>query len=176
MPVLSAAEGIELVESPIWVRVRADALPEHTRYRDDGCDIHPHCLTCPLPRCRYYEPGGLRALLNARRDRQIVEMRLKGVPVDDLAGRFGVSRRTVFRVLESRARNGHRASEGNGHSGHKRTGATYSEGRASAMPTGRQARRRQAKACPSGGAIQGQHFSQPSNDPDLHSTKEALHA
>jgi len=126
MPVLSAAsaregvsasggEGIELVESPIRAclpvgmgRVRADALPEHTRYRDDGCDIHPHCLSCPLPRCRYDAPGGLRALLNARRDRQIVEMRLKGVPVDDLAWRFGVSRRTVFRVLESRNRNAKR--------------------------------------------------------------------
>ena len=84
-------------------RVRADALPEHTRYRDDGCDIHPHCLTCPLPRCRYDEPGGLRAMLNAQRDREIVEMRLRGVPVDDLAGRFGVSRRTVFRVLSAPA-------------------------------------------------------------------------
>ncbi|HEU4760121.1 MAG TPA: helix-turn-helix domain-containing protein [Dehalococcoidia bacterium] len=80
-------------------RVRSDALPEHTRYRDDGCDIHPHCLTCPLPRCRYDEPGGLRSLVNAHRDRQIVEMRLRGVPVDDLAGRFGISRRTVFRIL-----------------------------------------------------------------------------
>ena len=187
MPVLSAAEGIELVssiggpafsggESPIWVRVRADALPEHTRYRDDGCDVHPHCLTCPLPRCRYAEPGGLRALLNARRDCQIVEMRLQGVPVDDLAWRFGVSRRTVFRVLESRVRNGH--------SGHKGTGATYPEGRAS--PAGQADRRRhapeahrppaEAKACPSGREGQSQHFSQPSNDPDLHSTKEALHA
>ena len=92
---------IELLESPIRLRVRADALPEHTRYRDDGCDIHPHCLTCPLPRCRYDAPGGLRALLNARRDRQIVEMRLMGVPVDDLAWRFGVSRRTVFRILST---------------------------------------------------------------------------
>ncbi len=83
--------------------MRADALPDYTRYRDDGCDIHPHCLTCPLSRCRYDEPGGLRALLNAHRDRQIVEMRLRGVPVDDLAGRFGVSRRTVFRVLSTPA-------------------------------------------------------------------------
>ncbi|MBI2913574.1 MAG: helix-turn-helix domain-containing protein [Chloroflexi bacterium] len=99
---------IELIESPIRSRVRADALPEHTRYRDDGCDIHPHCLTCPLPRCRYDAPGGLRALLNARRDRQIVELRLGGVPVEDLAWRFGVSRRTVFRILESRPQNGRR--------------------------------------------------------------------
>lgn len=83
-------------------RVRADSLPEYTRYRDDGCDIHATCLTCPLPRCRYEEPGGLRAILNDRRDRQIVALRLRGVPVDDLAGRFHISRRTVFRVLAGR--------------------------------------------------------------------------
>ena len=88
--------------APSPKRVRADALPEYTRYRDDGCDVHPTCLSCPLPRCRYEEPGGLRALLNAYRDQQIVRLRLRGVPVDELAIRFGVSRRTVFRVLESR--------------------------------------------------------------------------
>lgn len=29
----------------------AEALSEYT----DGCDIHPHCLSCPLPRCKYDE-------------------------------------------------------------------------------------------------------------------------
>ena len=88
---------------PITVRVRADALPEYTRYRDDGCDVHSHCLTCPLARCRYDEPGGLRALVNAHRDREIVEMRLSGAGVGELAGRFGLSRRSVFRILSGRA-------------------------------------------------------------------------
>lgn len=37
---------------------RNGALPEDTVYLDDGCDIHPHCLTCPLPVCRYDVPGG----------------------------------------------------------------------------------------------------------------------
>lgn len=81
-------------------RVREDALPEHTEYRDEGCDIHPHCLTCPLPRCRYDEPGGLRAILNAHRDQQIIALRLQGVGIEELARRFRVSRRTVFRALE----------------------------------------------------------------------------
>lgn len=82
-------------------RVRADSLPEFTRYRDDGCDVSESCFTCPLPRCRYEEPGGLRSLLNEQRDRQIIQLRLKGVPVDALADHFGISRRTVFRVIGS---------------------------------------------------------------------------
>jgi hypothetical protein len=85
-------------------RVRSDALPEFTRYRDSGCDVQPSCLTCPLPRCRYEEPGGLRALLNKTRDEQIVARRATGIPVAELATRFGVSRRTVFRVLGNKAR------------------------------------------------------------------------
>ena len=87
-------------------RLRHDSLPENTRYRDDGCDISESCFTCPLPRCRYEEPGGLRALLNEQRDRQIIQLRLKGVPVDALADHFGVSRRTVFRVIGSARTNG----------------------------------------------------------------------
>ena len=85
-------------------RVRSDALPEFTRYRDNGCDVHPSCLTCPLPRCRYEEPGGLRALLNKTRDKRIVAQRATGVPVAELAARFSVSRRTVFRVLGNKTR------------------------------------------------------------------------
>jgi hypothetical protein len=105
--VSEAAPAIEQLRMPISAprrpkpRVRADALPEFTRYRDDGCDISASCLTCPLPRCRYEEPGGLRSLLNEQRDRQIIQLRLKGVPVDALADHFGVSRRTVFRVIGS---------------------------------------------------------------------------
>ena len=85
-------------------RVRGDTLPEQTRYRDDGCSIHPECLTCPLERCRFEEPGGLRAVPNAGRDRQIAFLRSKGVAAEMIAGRFGVSRRTVFRIVETAAR------------------------------------------------------------------------
>ncbi len=89
------------IRAPRRPRVRHDSLPENTRYRDDGCDISESCFTCPLPRCRYEEPGGLRSILNEQRDRQIIQLRMKGVPVDALADHFGISRRTVFRVIGS---------------------------------------------------------------------------
>jgi hypothetical protein len=89
---------------PLLERVRRDALPEEIVYRDDGCDMHPRCLTCPLPRCRYDEPGGLRAMLNTYRDQQIVTQRQEGALVDQIAERYSLSRRTVFRILSASAR------------------------------------------------------------------------
>jgi hypothetical protein len=78
---------------------RRDALPEHTQYTDSGCSIHVSCLNCPLVRCRYDEPGGARKLLSEDRDRDILNLRSEGRPVSAIATRFGISRRTVFRVL-----------------------------------------------------------------------------
>lgn len=81
-------------------QVRSDALPEHLDYRDDGCDLFPSCLSCPLPRCRYDVPGGVRALLNRERDHQMRVLKEDtGLTVDEIAERFQVSRRTVFRAL-----------------------------------------------------------------------------
>lgn len=98
-------------------RVRRDALPEEIRYRDDGCDIHPQCLTCPLPRCRYDEPGGLRGMLNAYRDQQIVALRGDGAPVDQIAERYSLSRRTVFRILSTGSRQAVSAAPAAGNGG-----------------------------------------------------------
>jgi hypothetical protein len=92
---------------------RIDALPENTAYADTGCDLYPSCLRCPLPRCRYEEPGGAPAMLRLGRNASISRLaNQQGLGVDQIAQMFGLSRRTVFRVLaEDRdhpARPGHR--------------------------------------------------------------------
>ncbi len=80
-------------------KLRIDALPENYSYRDDGCDIHPACLTCPLPQCRYDNPRGARGMFNEVRDVEIVRLRRKGLAINEIARRYGISRRTVFRVM-----------------------------------------------------------------------------
>ena len=83
-------------------RPREDALPEHVEYRDSGCDLFASCLACPLPRCRYDEPGGARGMLNKVRDEEIRRLRFeRQTSVDDIADMFRVSRRTVFRALRT---------------------------------------------------------------------------
>jgi hypothetical protein len=77
-----------------------DALPENVGYRDEGCDLSPSCLNCRLPICRYDRPGGTRRLRTLDRDEEIVRLRRRErLPIDDVARRFHLSRRTVFRIL-----------------------------------------------------------------------------
>jgi hypothetical protein len=92
------------MDTPLQLPKRIDALPEYTDYADRGCDLFPSCLNCPLPRCRYEERGGAGALMRSGRDASIVAMADdRGMSVDALARMFGLSRRTIFRVLRSRA-------------------------------------------------------------------------
>lgn len=83
-------------------KIRIDALPENSDYSDTGCDLYPSCLRCPLPRCRYDEPGGAQNMLRGGRDAAILRLSGNdGVSVERLAEMFGLSRRTIFRVLRS---------------------------------------------------------------------------
>ena len=93
---------------------RVDTLPEHHTYRDDGCEVSPSCLRCPLPQCKHDEPGWYLREQRAQRDRTMSRLHSReGLSVPLLAHRFGVSKRTVFRVLH-RANGGHAAGKGSG--------------------------------------------------------------
>ena len=88
------------MDTPLELPARIDALPEHMDYSDAGCDLYPSCLNCALPRCRYDSAGGAAAILRPGRDATILRLaRQDGLGVDQLATMFGLSRRTIFRVL-----------------------------------------------------------------------------
>jgi hypothetical protein len=90
------------VDTRLELPLRSDALPEYTDYADTGCDLYPSCLNCPLPRCRYEESGGAPAILRTGRDATILKLANEdGLGVERLAEMFGLSRRTIFRVLRA---------------------------------------------------------------------------
>ena len=76
-----------------------DALPEFFPYRDDGCEVSPSCLRCPLPQCRYDDPLAYQRDLRRERDDAVLQVRLQGVTIAELARRFDLSVRTVHRIL-----------------------------------------------------------------------------
>ena len=77
-----------------------DLLPEEVEWRDEGCEVFPACLSCPLPRCIEEEPRGRQRLKAVLRARQMNALRRNGKSIKEIAGLFGVSNRTVQRALE----------------------------------------------------------------------------
>jgi len=80
--------------------VRSDTLPENTRYKDDGCDASATCLECPLALCKYDDPGWLQRESRRTRDDEIFQLRQERVPVAEISKRFGISTRTVHRIVQ----------------------------------------------------------------------------
>jgi DNA-binding NarL/FixJ family response regulator len=78
-----------------------DLLPEEIDWRDEGCEVFPSCLSCPLPRCVEEQPRGQQRLKMSARRRRMAELRRRGKSVKEIADLFGVSQRTVQRALKN---------------------------------------------------------------------------
>jgi hypothetical protein len=75
-----------------------DRLPEQANYRDEGCDLSPTCLRCPLPLCRYdLPPKRAGALVRVARLQALLA---EGKTADEAAEIMGVCRRTIFRLKQ----------------------------------------------------------------------------
>ena len=68
-------------------------------YRDDGCSLHPECLSCPLPRCKYDDQGMRTWMARQERDCRIRGLHGSGLSAAKVAALVDCSQRTVFRVL-----------------------------------------------------------------------------
>ena len=98
--VMTLAPVISVPDFGTLAPVRSDTLPENTRYKDDGCDVSSTCLSCPLPLCKYDDPGWLQRESRRTRDDEIFRLREERVPVAEISQRFGISTRTVHRIVQ----------------------------------------------------------------------------
>ena len=90
------------MELELMFDTELDLPPEYCHYKDEGCELAESCLNCPFPRCIYDEPRGKQHLLKGRRDREILRQFSKGGKgIKELALAFGISQRTVQRVLKN---------------------------------------------------------------------------
>ena len=77
-----------------------DVVPEHFPYRDEGCEVSPFCLRCPLPQCKYDDPEWFQRQKRDERDgRVMTAMRDEGLSLPEVAVRYSLSQRTIFRIL-----------------------------------------------------------------------------
>jgi len=82
-----------------------DLPPEYCHYRDGGCEFADSCLNCPFPQCIYEQPRGRQRWLKKLREKEMMRLFITGGrEIKELAAMFGVSQRTVQRVLK-RAKN-----------------------------------------------------------------------
>ena len=76
-------------------------MPEEWDYPDRGCELWSSCLQCPFPRCRYDQPGGISSSVRESRNSEIQRLRREGrMTIGELAARFGLSKRTIHRILK----------------------------------------------------------------------------
>lgn len=65
-----------------------------------GCEgISNCCFKCPLKHCRFEVVGGLRALQNVDRNKDIINLRSRGESVANISEQFELSRTTVGRIV-----------------------------------------------------------------------------
>ena len=71
-------------------------------YVDAGCSLFPKCLECPLPRCRYdMRKWELRKTIRNLKIKQGLD---EGRTIKELAEEYGLSERTIWRVVGPRCR------------------------------------------------------------------------
>jgi len=79
---------------------------EYVNWKDEGCDLHPACLECPLLHCIEEQPRGRqKRRLDVRSDAMLM-MKGGGSTVREIAAAYQVSIRTVQRSLRRGNGNG----------------------------------------------------------------------
>ena len=87
-------------DEPENITLHRDLPPEYCQYRDEGCTLYPSCLDCPFPGCVFEERGGMQRRVKTERNETIVRQYYEDKrSVAEIAGRFGVSTRTIHRAL-----------------------------------------------------------------------------
>ena len=87
--------------SKLWnYPLMINSIPEIYPYPDDGCEVSSSCLECPLPKCKHDDPIWYQQEQKKLRDIKVMQVQIdEGLNVAQLAQRFSLSKRTIFRIL-----------------------------------------------------------------------------
>lgn len=72
-------------------------------YEDTGCEAAEQCLSCPLPRCKYDDPSGMKRW---RAIQEVITLIAAGKRTAAIALALGITERTVYRRRALAAREG----------------------------------------------------------------------
>ncbi len=85
------------------------SLPENMNFFDDGCEITyrgntvllPSCLDCPLPICKFDNPGWIKREVTEKRNQTIAQLNTMDWSPHAIAAEMDISVRTIFRVVKA---------------------------------------------------------------------------
>ena len=67
-----------------------------------GCrGISDCCFRCPLEYCRFEVEGGLQAIQNTGRNKEIIQLHKQGQDTTVLSGQFNLSTTTIRRIIKN---------------------------------------------------------------------------
>ena len=95
-----------MMDADTLVRTSVDALGLYA-HPDEGCQHSPLCLDCPLPLCKYDDPGGEARRAKARRDSLVMWHLRRGATVLEIARKTGIGERTIYRIQRNGVGQGH---------------------------------------------------------------------
>lgn len=74
-------------------------LLEYEYYPDNGCEVAPSCLNCPLPKCVEDVPKGKFYWKKNEQVKEITKLFCEGRNTKEIASLLNISYRTVIRAL-----------------------------------------------------------------------------
>lgn len=77
-------------------------LLEYGNWKDEGCELHPSCLACPLPRCIEELPRGRQKWRMQERTAAMLRLKDGGLTAREIASLYRVSVRTVQRSISGK--------------------------------------------------------------------------
>ena len=81
------------------------AEPILTHPPDEGCNVSPSCLRCPLDACKYDDIRFYQRWVQAQKEQNILGLLKDGFTIRSVADQCGISLRTIRRATQ-RAREG----------------------------------------------------------------------
>ncbi len=74
------------------------------RRDDDGCEVSPSCLICPLPECKYDNPVAFQVWKRGedRKEKGAIALKMweERIPLMQIGRELQMSARTVSRVID----------------------------------------------------------------------------
>jgi len=85
--------------SPTTVETQSYNIDGALGWVEDGCDVSPSCLDCPLPVCRYDDPRWYVRYRQQQQDLRLAQlMKLERLGAVEVAEKLGITVRTVYRA------------------------------------------------------------------------------